>query len=61
MVDENGKEIYKWRKRETDSRIRKNALFANPFSHNTVMFRKKEVMNLGGYKPIPFVEDWDLY
>jgi glycosyltransferase involved in cell wall biosynthesis len=61
MVNENRKEIYKWRKRETDSKIRKNALFANPFSHNTVLFRKKEVMNLGGYKPIPFVEDWDLW
>lgn len=61
MVDENRKEIYKWHKRETDSRIRTCALFANPFSHNTVLFRKNEVKNLGGYKSIPFVEDWDLW
>jgi glycosyltransferase involved in cell wall biosynthesis len=61
MVDKNRKEIYKWLKRETDSRIRKNALYANPFSHNTVVFRKKQVMDIGGYRAIRFVEDWDLW
>ena len=61
MVNENRKEIYKWLKRETDSMIRKNALYANPFSHNTVLFRKKQVIDLGGYRAIRFVEDWDLW
>ena len=61
MVDRNRKEIFKFYKRNSDSEIRENALLANPFWHNTVMFRKKDVLELGGYKNYRFVEDWDLW
>jgi len=61
MVNGDRKEIYKFYKRNKDSEIRNNALLANPFWHNTVMFRKKEVIEIGGYKNYRFVEDWDLW
>ena len=61
MVDKNRKEIFKFFKRETDTEIRNHALYANPFWHNTVLFRKDVVLKLGGYKEITFVEDWDLW
>lgn len=61
MVDGQRKELYKFYKRNKDSEIRKNALLANPFWHNTVLFRKKEAQEIGGYKNFRFVEDWDLW
>lgn len=61
MVDGNRKEIFKFFKRETDKEIRNHALYANPFWHNTVLFRKDAVLKLGGYKETTFVEDWDLW
>ncbi|MFO7447588.1 MAG: glycosyltransferase [Ignavibacteriaceae bacterium] len=61
MVDGNRKEMYKFLKRETDSAIRNNALYANPFWHNTVVFRKQPVLEIGGYNNYRFVEDWDLW
>ncbi len=61
MVDGNRKEIFKFYKRDKDDIIRRHALLANPFWHNTVMFRKKEALELGGYRNFRFVEDWDLW
>ena len=61
MVDENKKELYKFFKRETDEEIRNNALYASPFWHNTVMFRKKVAAEAGGYKNLRFGEDWELW
>jgi glycosyltransferase involved in cell wall biosynthesis len=61
MVDGNRKVIYKFFKREHDNEIRNNALLANPFWHNTVLFRKNEAAEIGGYKNLRFVEDWDLW
>ncbi|MCL5027592.1 MAG: glycosyltransferase [Bacteroidetes bacterium] len=61
MVDGNRKEIFKFYKRNKDEEIRRHALLANPFWHNTVMFRKEEALKLGGYRNYRFVEDWDLW
>lgn len=61
MVDGNRKEMYKFYKRNTDEEIRRHALYANPFWHNTVMFRKKEALKIGGYKCYRFAEDWDFW
>jgi len=61
MVDADRREIFKFYKRETDSRIRNNALYANPFWHNTVMFRRQPALDIGGYNNYRFVEDWDLW
>ncbi|MEW6196923.1 MAG: glycosyltransferase [Bacteroidota bacterium] len=61
MIDGNRKEIFKFLKRETDSEIRNHALFANPFVHNTVLFRKEVALKVGGYKQLKYIEDWDLW
>ena len=61
MVDEKKKELYKFFKRETDEQIRNNALYACPFWHNTVLFRKSAVEKIGGYKSLRFGEDWELW
>ncbi len=61
MVDADRKEIFKFFKREIDEKIRNNALYANPFWHNTVMFRRQPALEIGGYHNYRFVEDWDLW
>jgi len=61
MVDQNRKEIFRFLKKENDNEIRNNALYANPFWHNTVMFVKQKALELGGYNDLRFVEDWDLW
>jgi len=61
MVDADRKEMYRFLKRETDAAIKKNALYANPFWHNTVVLRKDIVIKVGMYRNYRFVEDWDLW
>ncbi len=61
VIDENRNEIYRFCKREHDNNIRNNALYANPFWHNTVLFRKNRVEEVGYYHNYRFVEDWDLW
>lgn len=61
LVDREGKELFKYLKKETDEEIRSYALFSNPFTHATVMFRKETAMKLGGYKNLEHVEDMELW
>lgn len=61
LVDDKGNELFKYLKKETDEEIRKFALFSNPFTHATVMFRKDEALKLGGYMNIKHVEDMELW
>ena len=35
--------------------------YRNPFNHSTVMFRKKAVLAVGGYKHQPYFEDYLLW
>lgn len=60
VVDENGNEHFRYFKKRTDVEIRKTALFANPFSHTTVMFRKDVAVAVGKYRG-KHIEDWDLW
>lgn len=60
VVDEAGKERFRYFKKETDEELRKTALFANPFSHTTVMFRRDVAIAAGKYQG-KHVEDWDLW
>ncbi len=57
LVDENGTELFRYLKKETDEEIRRFALYSNPFTHATVMFRKETAMKLGGYRIMKHVED----
>lgn len=60
IVNDRGEEVFRYFKRETDDLIRKYALFSNPFSHTTVMFRKDIAERLGGYKT-KYIEDWEFW
>ena len=60
VVDDGGKEQFRYFKKETDDEIRKTALFANPFSHTTVMFRADAAIAAGKYQ-VKHIEDWDLW
>jgi glycosyltransferase involved in cell wall biosynthesis len=61
IIDEKNDELFRYYKKEKNDDIRKNALIANPFAHNTVMFRKDNILSLGGYRNIVYLEDWDLW
>lgn len=61
LVDENGTELFRYLKKETDEEIRRFALYSNPFTHATVMFRKETAMKLGGYRIMKHVEDMELW
>ena len=61
VVDSEGKERTRYFKKETDAEIRKTTLFANPFSHTTVMLRGDAVRKVGGYGHERYCEDWDLW
>lgn len=60
MVDPEGMEQSRYFKKETDEEIRASALFANPFSHTTVLFRKDVAVKAGSYQG-RHIEDWDLW
>jgi len=61
IIDEEDNEKFRYLKNENDSEIREKALFANPFTHAAVMFRKDVVESIGGYKNWLHAEDWDLW
>ena len=45
----------------TNRSIRLHSLFRNPLNHPTTVYRKHFVDKLGGYRNIPFFEDYDLW
>ena len=61
VVDNDDKEQFRYFKLEKDEDIRKRALFANPFTHSTVMFRRDVARAVGGYGDFKNAEDWELW
>jgi glycosyltransferase involved in cell wall biosynthesis len=61
VINENDRERFRYFKPETDAAIRARALFANPFTHSTVMFRREAARAAGGYGNYQNAEDWDLW
>ena len=61
VIDGEDNERFRYLKLETDAAIRDKALFANPFTHSTVMFRLGSALKAGGYGNFKNVEDWDLW
>ena len=45
----------------TDEAIRREIFIESPLVHPTVMFRRAAVMAAGGYRPGPWLEDYDLW
>jgi hypothetical protein len=64
VVDENGKELYRYLNPERDQDIRDILLFRNCFTHSTVMFRRETAIASGGYsedESVKHLEDYDLW
>ena len=61
VIDGDDHERFRYFKLETDEAIRSKALFANPFTHSTVMFRRDAALAAGGYGDFRNAEDWDLW
>ncbi len=61
VVDGNDKERFRYQKLENDEQIRDKALFANPFTHSAVMFRRDIAIAVGGYGNFKNAEDWSLW
>jgi len=45
----------------TDEAIRKTAAKRNPFNHPCILYRKRAVLEAGGYRSVPLFEDYDLW
>jgi hypothetical protein len=43
------------------SHIRSAVPKKNPFNHMTVIYSKRVIQSVGGYKHLPFMEDWYLW
>lgn len=64
VVNEQGRELYRFLNPQTDAKIRSEILYRNCFSHSTVMFKKSSAMQFGGYgesEAVRHVEDYDLW
>ena len=62
IINDEGKKLGVRIYPQDDENIRKTLLFKSPFAHPVVMFRKKEVVELGGYSnEYSTVEDYDLW
>lgn len=61
VIDEEDVERFRYQKLEADAAIRYKALFSNPFTHSTVMFRRNVALEVGGYGNFKNAEDWELW
>lgn len=61
VVNDNDRELFRYFKNINDLEIKRRALFANPFSHSTVMFLKEAAKKVGYYSQLRYAEDWDLW
>ncbi len=64
MIDEVGKELFRYLVPQTDAHIRSVLLGKNCFVHSSVVFRKDAVLSVGGYDEDPaslHIEDYDLW
>jgi glycosyltransferase involved in cell wall biosynthesis len=46
---------------DTHDRILRDIFVESPFVHPSVMFRKEEVLSVGGYRDMGWAEDYDLW
>ncbi len=48
-------------KQMENNNISENFMIRNPLNHPSVMYRKKDIINVGSYKDIKFFEDYELW
>lgn len=63
MVIQGGMLAYeKWQNTSlTHSEITTNLFVESPFAHPSVMYRKTDIIEAGGYRSMPWAEDYDLW
>ncbi len=64
VIDRKRQELFKYQLPESDKEIRKMILSKNCFVHSGVVFKKKLVLDLGGYNEhfsTKHIEDYDLW
>ncbi len=62
VVDPQGRETMRYLKPETDSAIRRRALYANPIVHSSAMYRLEAALRCGGYdESLAGFQDWDFW
>lgn len=64
MVNEEGKELFRYLLPEKDYEIRRKLLSKNCFAHSSVMFKRDAVKKFGGYgdgEDVKHFEDYDLW
>lgn len=62
VIDDNGKNIGFHKPAVIDTEIKKLSFFSGQLTHSSVMFRKKEIVALGGYdENIKYAQDADLW
>ncbi len=45
----------------TDAAIRREIFVESPFTHPSVMYRREVIQAVGGYRSVPWAEDYDLW
>jgi glycosyltransferase involved in cell wall biosynthesis len=64
IVNEKGKELFRYLLPESNEEIRNNILGKNCFVHSSVLFRKDNALRLKGYsetREVRHIEDYDLW
>ncbi|MGB9605366.1 MAG: glycosyltransferase [Bryobacteraceae bacterium] len=62
VVDLAGRERLRYLKPETDSAIRRRALYANPVVHSSAVYRRQAALEAGGYdESLAGFADWDFW
>jgi glycosyltransferase EpsE len=62
LIDEKGNKIGKIKNKTYNSKIKSNILYKNQISHSSVLFKKKDVLKVGGYdESLKVGEDYDLW
>ena len=61
LIDSNGSVVREVARPVNNKEVRRALVFKNPICHPSVMFRRDEVLNIGGYQNSEFAEDYDLW
>jgi len=59
VIDEKGKELFRWLLPETDKKIREKILFQNQIIHSSVVFRK--IPNFFYSEELKVAQDWEFW
>jgi glycosyltransferase involved in cell wall biosynthesis len=62
VIDDQGKDLMTYLKPQRDHEIKRSALWANPMTHSTTMFRHSLGRDIGFYdESLAGYQDWDLW